>query len=90
MFLWSGFERLTAMGLHMALSVLVFAFVRTNRWWLYPAAILIHAAVNFTAVISNAYLPVAATEFLVLALTAVSVLWAVRIYKNLSQNTSEA
>lgn len=90
MFLWSGFERLTAMGLHMALSVLVFACVRTNRRWLYPAAILIHAAVNFAAVTSNAYLPIAATELLVLALTTVSVLWALRIYKNLSQCTSEA
>lgn len=88
MFLWSGFERLTAMGLHMALSVLVFACVRTNRRWLYPAAILIHAAVDFAAVLSNAYLPVAATELLVLALTAVSALWAVRIYKNLPQYTS--
>lgn len=90
MFLWSGFERLTAMGLHMALSVLVFACVRTNRRWLYPAAILIHAAIDFAAVISNAYLPVAATEFLVLALTTISVLWALRIYKNLPQCTSEA
>lgn len=90
MFLWSGFERLTAMGLHMALSVLVFACVRTNRLWLYLAAILIHAAIDFAAVISNTYLPVAATEFLVLALTTVSVLWAVRIYKNLPQCTSEA
>lgn len=89
LFLWSGFERLTAMGLHMALSVLVFASVRTNRRWLYPAAILTHAAVNFAAVTANAYLPVAATELLVLALTAATVLWAARIYKSLSQSTSE-
>lgn len=87
MFLWSGFERLTAMALHMALSILVFASVRTNRRWLYPAAILIHAAVDFAAVISNAYLPVAATETLVMALIAVAFLWAVRIYKNLSTAT---
>ena len=84
MFLWSGFERLAAMALHMALSILVFASVRTNRRWLYPAAILIHAAVDFAAVISNAYLPVAATEILVMALTAVILLRAVRIYKSLS------
>ena len=88
MFLWSGFERLTAMALHMVLSVLVFASVRTSRRWLYPAAILIHAAVDFAAVVANSYLPVAATELLVLTLTAVSVLWATRIYKNLSQYTS--
>lgn len=90
MFLWSGFERLTAIGLHMALSVLVFACVRTNRRWLYPAAILIHAAVNLAAVISNAYLPIAATELLVLALTVFVVLLAAQIYKKLSQDTSAA
>lgn len=88
MFLWSGFERLTAMALHMSLSVLVFASVRTNRRCLYPAAILIHAAVNFIAVVVNTYLPVAATEFLVLMLTAVPILWAVRIYNKLPRYTS--
>lgn len=87
MFLWSGFERLAAMALHMALSILVFASVHTDRRWLYPAAILIHAAVDFAAVVSNAYLPVAATEILVMALTAVTLLWAARIYKNLSTAT---
>lgn len=85
MFLWSGFERLAAMALHMALSILVFASVRTNRRWLYPAAILIHAVVDFAAVISNAYLPVAATEILVMTLTAVTLLWAVQVYKSLSK-----
>ena len=49
---------------------------------------MIHAAVDFAAVVANSYLPVAATELLVLTLTAVSVLWATRIYKNLSQYTS--
>lgn len=85
-FLWSGFERLMAMALHMALSVPVFASVRTNRRWLYPAAILIHAAVDFVAVLANSCLPVAATELLLAALTALAVLWAARIYKNLSPN----
>lgn len=88
MFLWSGFERLSAMALHMALSVLVFASVHTGRRRLYPAAVLVHAGVNFAAVVVNSYLPVAATELLILALTAGSALWAARVYKNLSQNTS--
>lgn len=83
-FLWSGFERLSAMALHMALSVLVFASVRTGRRWLYPAAILIHAAVDFMAVVANAFLPIAATELLVLLFTAIAALWAARVYKSLS------
>lgn len=87
MFLWSGFERLYAVAAHMVLSVLVFASVRTNRRWLYPAAILIHAGINCTAVVLNAYLPFAATELLVAALTAVLGLWAARVYKSLPQYT---
>lgn len=83
-FLWSGFERLSAIALHMALSVLVFASVHTDRRWLYPTAILIHAAVNFIAVVVNAYLPIAATELLVLLFIAIAALWAARVYKNLS------
>ena len=89
MFLWSGFERLYAMALHMALSVLVFACVRTNRPWMYPAAILIHTGINCTAVVVNPYLPIAATELLVAALTVMPVLWAARIYKNLPQQYQE-
>ena len=85
MFLWSGFERLTAIALHMALSVLVFASVHTSRRWLYPAAILIHAAVDFTAAAANPYLPVAATEVLILLLTAMVALWAASIYKKLPE-----
>ncbi|MCI8916387.1 MAG: YhfC family intramembrane metalloprotease [Oscillospiraceae bacterium] len=86
MFLWSGFERLMAMAAHMAFSILVFASVHTNRRWLYPAAILIHTAINFAAVVSNAHLPVAATELLVLALTAITVAWAARVYKSLPKD----
>ncbi|MBD5154944.1 MAG: YhfC family intramembrane metalloprotease [Oscillibacter sp.] len=84
MFLWAGFERLTAMALHVSLSVLVCAAVRTGKRWMFPAAILLHGAVDFTAVVSNAYLPVAATEGLVLLLTILAAVWAARVYRKLS------
>lgn len=82
-FLWSGVERLSAMALHLALSVAVFAAVRMKRRRLFPAAVLVHAAVDFAAVTANAFLPVAATEGIVLALTAAAAVWAARIYRNL-------
>ena len=86
MFLWSGFERLYAIAMHMALSVLVFAAVRTSRRRLYLAAILVHAGVDCAAVIANAcHLPIAATELLLAVLTAAAALWAVRIYKKLPE-----
>lgn len=84
MFLWAGFERLTAMALHVSLSVLVCAAVRTGKRLLFPAAVLLHAAVDFAAVVSAAYLPVAATETLVLLLTVLAAVWAARCYRKLS------
>jgi len=84
-FLWSGVERLTAMAVHMALSVLVFASVRTERRWLFPAAILAHAAVDFVAVTANAYLPLAVTEGLVLLATVLVAVLAARTYKKLPE-----
>jgi len=84
-FLWSGFERLTAMALHMSLSVLVFASVRTERRWLFPAAVLAHAAVDFAAVTANASLPIAATEGLVLLVTVPVAVLAVWTYKKLPE-----
>lgn len=86
LFLWSGLERISAMALHMSNSVLVFAGLRTGKWQMFPAAVLIHASINFAAVVSNAYLPVAATEGLVLALTAAAAVWAAGIYKKLPEN----
>lgn len=83
LFLWSGLERLSAMALHLSLSVLVFASVRTGKCWLFPAAIGVHAAVNFAAVVSNTHLPVAVTEAVVVLLTALAALWAARIYRTL-------
>lgn len=86
-FLWAGFERLSAMVLHMACSVLVFAAAnRPGKFWLLPAAILAHCALNFIAVIANAQLPVAATELLVAAFAAGVALLAARVYKNLGEN----
>lgn len=82
-FLWAGVERLSAMTLHMALSVLVYAAVRTKKWRLFPAAVLLHLAVDFAAVISNAFLPMAATEGLVLLFSVLAAVWAAQIYKKL-------
>ncbi len=52
MFLGSGFERLSAVILHIGLSVFVFAAVREKRKrWLYPVAIGLHALVDGVAVV---------------------------------------
>ena len=84
MFLWTAFERAGAIILHLALSVLVFAAVREpGKKWLFPAAILIHAAIDFIAVVANANLPVAATEIIVLIFAVMAALFARMIYRTL-------
>lgn len=84
MFLWAAFERVIAIAFHMACSVLVFAAVnRPGKGWLFPLAILLHMGTDCLAVVSNAYLPVAATELLVMVYTLLVVLLASRVYRTL-------
>ena len=86
MFLWAGFERVTAIALHMANSVLVFtAAAQRGKRWLYPAAILTHAGVNLIAVICNHFFSVPATELVVLFCTLLVALAAGRVYQNLRE-----
>ena len=49
-FLVSGFERILAVTVHISLSMIVWCSVRSKgRWWLFPAAILLHAVFNIPA-----------------------------------------
>lgn len=84
LFFWAGFERLSAIILHVSNSVLVFAAARTGRRWLFPAAILTHTAVNFIAVAGSSILPVAATELIILACSLLVALGAVKVYRKLA------
>ena len=69
--LLSGVERLAAVTLHIALSVLVwFAVKQKGKWYLYPLAILIHALVDFTAVLFKDAMPAALLELLVVVMSA--------------------
>jgi uncharacterized membrane protein YhfC len=55
MFLVGGLERVFAVTIHISLSVLVwYAASRKDKIWLYPAAILLHAAANFPAALMQA------------------------------------
>ena len=56
-------ERAVAITTHICLSVLVFfAVKKPGKGWLFPAAILLHAALDGIMVILAAHLPVAAVE----------------------------
>lgn len=86
MYLWAGFERLVAVGLHIVLSVLVYVSVkRSGKGFWFPAAILLHALVDMVAVLSNARLPIAATEAITALLTAGVIFLARREYIRVAQ-----
>lgn len=81
MFLWSGFERLGAIVLHISLSVLVYAAVhRKGGWYWLPAAIGIHALVDMAAVVTSACLPIPAVEGIFAVLVLGTVLLARWLY----------
>ena len=63
-------ERLSALTLHLGLSILVWAAVRKGgKWlWLFPAAILLHALVDGLAVILSKSAGMVTVELIVMAL----------------------
>jgi uncharacterized membrane protein YhfC len=85
-FLLSALERVSAIALHVSLSVLVFA-AANGRAGLYPAAIALHGVGDCLAVVAAAYLPAPVVELLVLVFVAAVALAAWRVYKNLPKNT---
>lgn len=81
MYIWAGVERLVAVSLHIALSVLVYVSVkRRDKWFWFPAAILLHAFVDAAIILTNVWLPVAATEAVAALLTLGVILLARREY----------
>lgn len=89
LYFWTAFERLSAVGLHIALSVLVYTAVRKRgEWYWFPAAILIHTLVDMAAVLTNALFPVAVTEGTTALLTLGMIFLARKIYLDEKQKTS--
>ena len=86
MYLWSGFERLGAVVLHVSLSVLVYVSVhRRGAWCWFPVAVGLHALVDAVAVVTGALLPIPAMEGIFAVLTAVVALLAHRLYRREKQ-----
>ena len=70
-----------AVGLHIALSVLVYVSVRRrDNWSWFPAAILLHTLVDMVTILANAWLPIAATEVIAALLTLGSIALARKVY----------
>jgi len=80
-YLYALWERLSALILHVGLSILVWVAVRKGgKWfWFFPAAILLHALVDGLAVILSKSVGYFAVETIVLAMAVAvaSLAWLV-------------
>ena len=75
-------ERAVAITTHICLSVLVFFSVKKpGKGWLFPAAILLHAALDGIMAILAAHLPVAAVEGCLVVMTLGLVFLARAVWK---------
>lgn len=80
------YERLVTVLFHIALSVLVFAAARRpGKLWLYPVAILLHACVDFIAVLYQLGIvkSLLLTEGFITVYTALTIVFALWIYRKL-------
>lgn len=85
-FLAAGIERIIAITLHISLSVLVYiAVTQKGKWSMYIIAILLHAAINFVAVILMNRIPIIALEAVILALVVMVAFYARKLYKQLEK-----
>lgn len=89
MYLIAIMERIIAMSLHIALSVIVFsAVMMKGKWWLYPLAILLHALANTTAammqagLLTNVYIMYAG----LIVMAAITIFIAARLVKDYRTN----
>ena len=82
-FLMGGLERIFAICLHIALSILVWTAVREKkRRILYPLAVLIHMLVDaVTALLAGLGVSVLVIEALVGLMCLLSLLYAIKIYR---------
>lgn len=93
MFLVAGAERMFALAIHIALSVIVFYSVYGNRQiWLYPAAILLHALIDAPAALFQVGVMknVLGLEAMVLFCAVVLVILAVYTHRKLKPTDDTA
>lgn len=83
-FLYAGFERVVALVLQISLSVIVFKAITTKgKGYLFFVSILIHAFVDFVAVIMMHYTTTLVVELTILAMTAIVSFFTFKLYQNM-------
>ena len=77
------FERIPAIAVHIAFSVLVFAAVRNRKQrYLYPVAIMLHTLMDFSTVVYQAgMVPLWAMELILVGYAAAMGCFALKVYR---------
>lgn len=91
-FLLGIFERISAVMFHVSASVLVYyAAKNAKKRWLYPVAILLHAAFDAVAVIvSRLGMNAILVEIMLFVTSLAITLVSARVYRNMKLDTAEA
>lgn len=83
LFLIAGFERIMAIALHIALSVIVYKAVSEHKYIFFVVAILIHALVDMVTVMLSDMFSVFVAEGVCFLMIAATVIIATKIYKKM-------
>lgn len=89
-FYMSGVERISAIMIHISASYLVYLAVKNKKLPCYLLAVLLHFLIDALAVISAAYLSIAAVELLMFLLAGTFALAMWRMYRKEQPNADEA
>lgn len=81
-FFLSGVERVMAIALQMAFSVLVYKAIKSGEKKFLAAAYASHFLLNTISVVATNFLPIWAVELVILAMTILVVVLVARIYQN--------
>lgn len=80
-FLMSGLERMTAIALHICLSLLIYKGLKTNRKLYIIMAYVFHFAVDAVTVLISSSVPIPVLEAVVLLMVLLIALYVLRVFK---------
>lgn len=87
LFFVPGVERIIAITLQLALSILVYKFVKEHKPGYFLLAIAIHFFVDFLTVILSNYIPMVALELILLVMVVIVGFFVFRLYQKDTENS---
>ncbi|MCL2381148.1 MAG: YhfC family intramembrane metalloprotease [Treponema sp.] len=91
MFLAGGIERISVIGIHLSLSVLVFySVISKDKLWLFPLAILIHILVNIPAGLfqTGLFTNLIVVQVIILTFSLVLIFFTKRLHEKISNSNN--